>query len=139
MSKIGRITARFKEIELGENKLKFRIMPMKNKEMLEMFELMDENNNGGIRQGITHLVYSTLKKDDESTTMEEIDNLDFKSVVDVVNTTTELSGLGKLIDFTKIANMDDLEKKTNLKKTSPNLSNAESLRQELIAEETNSE
>ena len=139
MSKIGKIIARFKEIKLGENELKFRIMPMKNKEMLEMFELMDDKNKFGMKQGINHLVYITLKKDDPTTTMEEVEDMDFKSVVEVVNTTTELSGLGKLIDFTKIVNMDDLEKKTNLKTTSSSLSKAESLRRELIAEEVSSE
>ena len=140
MSKISKVIARFKSIKLGENSIEFRIKPMKNKEMLEMFEMLDDKNEvGSMRKGINHLIFTTLKKDDPSITIDEVDDIDFKSVTEIVNNTTELSGLGKLIDFSKIMNMDELEKKRNLKKTSEEPSNAESLRQELIKEETSSQ
>ena len=133
MSKLSRLMARFKEKELGEegNKVKFRLAPLKNKEML-MF--MDMADNADSKEMIYYILETVLKKDDPSITREELENLDFDYTMELLNEITEISGLGKLFDFEKMKEETQKKSSMMLNKTSNGLSKAESLRQELIKE-----
>lgn len=144
-SKLGKVMARFKTIALGENKIQFRIQPLKNKEMFTMMAMMgvedkekgkedNEKDTESTKEALEYLVFTALSRDDSTITKEEVSNMGFGDTLLVANTVTELSGLGKLFDFDKVK--EDMEKKTSLSKTSSQPSKAESLRQELITEES---
>ena len=138
-SKCSRVLARFKEIELGENKIKFRIKSMKNEDLIKLMDKhkdnkVDENKEDAKEglEGMDEIVFMFLKREDPEITMKEVSDLDLCDKMLVANTGMEISGMGKnIFDFEKAK---DESKKKAQEMTLPQPSKVQSLKQELIKE-----
>ena len=138
VSKLHSVLARFREIEIGENKVKFRIQSLKNEDLLKLMdkhkdkkEGEEENPKEGL-EGIDEIVFAFIKRNDPEATMKEVSELDFADKILIANTGMEISGMGKKIfDFDKAK---DETKKKMQEMISPQQSKVQSLKQELIKE-----
>lgn len=140
VSKCSRVTARFKEIELGENKIKFRIQSLKNEDLIKLMdkhkdtkdeENKDEDAKEGL-EGMDEIVFAFIRRNDSEVTMKEVCELDLCDKILVANTGMEISGMGKnIFDFDKVK--EETKKKAQ-EMISPPLSKVQSLKQELIKE-----
>ncbi len=138
VSKCSKVMARFKEIELGENKVKFRIQSLKNEELIKFLDKHKENKEkddkdvGEGLKGLDEIAFMFLKRDDKEITMEEASDLDLCDKMLVANTGMEISGMGKnVFDFGKAK---EESKKKVQETTLPQPSKVQSLKQELIKE-----
>lgn len=142
VSKCSRVLARFKEIELGENKIKFKIKSIKNEELIEFLDKHkndkkedEEDEDKDIGEGLKsmdEIVFMFLKRDDKEMTMKEASDLDLSDKILVANTGMEMSGMGKnIFDLDKVK---DESKKKMSKTISPQPSKVQSLKQELLKE-----
>ena len=127
MSKASRIMAKPGLVEFEGNnneKIKIKVYPLKNKELIEAAGLFDKEMP---YKGTNYILYRTLIKDDPEVTKEDVENLPLSVVIELMK---EISKVNKLpeLDFQNTMKSEEPAENKILQK----VSQVESLRQKVI-------
>jgi len=125
MSKISNITNRYKDVKIENNTIKVRLYRWTEEEFFEYAKLSDDVNSGKITQSemFRELAYRILKKDDNTTTREDVKNVLVFDKKMLIEEQLKLSGLDlnsfddkKKTRFTQKKKLTTLERTKNLRK-----------------------
>ena len=117
MSKIDRLLGKGEKIsfKVGKEDIEFSILPLKNRELLEVMKLAEDKN---IEEMMTKMVFYSLNKDDPTITMEQVKEMPY--LFDFLKVITRVNHLGDMFDFKKKQEIEPSPKKMSVEDLNKN-------------------
>ena len=126
MSKISNIQNRFKDVKIEKGTIGIRVYKMTEEEFFEYAEIIDLINNSEKTQAdmLREMAYKILKKDDSTTTVEDVKNVSVFDKKTLVEELLKMSGMD-------ISESDEKKNKSIPKKELTTLERTQNLRNAL--------